>query len=775
MTMTPADNHMGKPFTRTDTLRSTHNFDQRLSKMGARESNMNEDWSDNNSHTTSTHFRLRMPGMYQPSRTYFNDIASPNLPTSLYKPDAGGTPVSGFFQFNQSVADSNEHVELDLHTLNNSDQHLIFDTKDRRSTFHMLPNLVKTPHKNLNSSGYEHPRNLGGPLMRPDSKGNSLNMSFPRNLDTLQRGNLNNSLSSHSPFGRSSLFQPTQSGPNWTQTVGPKNHPKSRFGSLFGSRLGGSFHNNSNAHFDSNLQKSIFGQTQHKTPNPKSRIANPFTFKRKSPVTPQKGPLRVNSLPNIPSLRSLSTKLLDPRDKKTSIFELKSITERREDENERKMSQHLEDPRESPSNGLRLFSHSSRQKNSGDTSKMGAYEKSGGSNSDLSKGLLIHTKGSFGKYSESGGRSQSGVSGKLGNEVSSTSINQSKGLMKNFRSFDDFSEKDKFENVGESGKAEPEMIFLGKNRENGRTGKEKDGQNEQTKLVNSDSLRLSKMLSNQMKREPIGGNSKSLFQEPSKVTKKKMSIFGGLSKITPKIKKIKNKKTNPKINKTKQLTSTIDNSKIIEQLTKNTEHPETKPQNPLNFDTCGPPQPTSLFNFQTKNASLWDPFATAKETNSRLIDHVDQDPRKKRLKIVLKSKLGHSDRPASPVSQHFLSPNPATQTRPIFGLFNSMQKIRDLTNFSQASDSQNLSESLFVSQLVPNKKTKVTKPYSMTPNLKHNWDFSSFSKIRNPSKKQFFGGKQFAKTNFLGQNPFKMSGNNAPNVNLGNLLKVVQI
>lgn len=759
VSMTQAEKWLANAHTRTDTLNSTYNLDYQVPKVGARDMNAYDDWSDNNSHANSTHFRLRMPNFNQPSRNHFNDVASPNMPTSIYKPDTGGTPVSGYFQFNQSVADSYEPMDLDLRTLNNSEQHLIFDNKDRRGTMHTLPSLNKTPRRTLNNSGnYHEPRrSIGGPLMRLNSEENSVNMSIAQNQDGFRRGALNNSLSSHSPFGRSSLFQPSKPGSKWAHTVDRKHHPKSRFGSLFGLQPAGSLHQTPNPHAKSIPQQSPFRQVSYKTPHQKSGFANQFGFQGKSPVTSQRtlqdGLFRVNSLPNIPSLSNYPSKLTDARDKKTSIFELKSITERREDENERRLSQHLDDVRESPSTRPNLFARSLKQRNSQSTSKMGIREKSGESVSNVSKGVLAQPKGS-----ESGG---------AGNGVSSASNNQSKTLLKNFRSFEVSSDQEDNEDNTLIVKTQPEMIFFSKNSEDQRIGINCsiNGRTDRAKKI--DSLNLLTGLTKESQPKLATGNPKALCKEMPHSVKKKPSIFGDLTKISPKIKKIKIKKNYHKSHKGKKINLKIDNSKIIEQLATRPPEEGSEHMNP-----CGSPHPTSLFNFQAKAPGLWDQLANADEGGSHMENDIKGVKNKKILKINLQSKRGHSERMASPVSQPFSSPNPVAPGRTRFGLFSSMQKIRDQPKSSRVAVKWQNPKSLFASQLMSNRKPKPLRPYSMTPNPKHSRAISSFSQNRLATKNQILDSQLFAKSNFLGKNPFQTGPQDAPNVNFRNLLKV---
>ena len=369
--------------------------------------NPEQDFSDNNSYTTSTNFRLRIPKVHkQPSVKYFNfDSTSHYQPTSNHPNEHFNDNLnSGRFMTNQSNADSGDYPDLELKTLNNSDQIQIFDNKDRRPTMNVIPTSLGFALQDSASSYMRDPH-----FLRNSSNTSLYLREAPSQQIRRRASPLNNSLPSYSPFNVSAYARPSgnaQESQNKLFNFPPKDmysqapqYIQDKFGSILVNKAQ-NFHRNSTTNIPSESvgQRLSFNE-MGRPRNNSQKIPNSQVFMvpqtPQTPLTSSSGkkvggplPFKVNSLQNLPggSGSYFSSKSIDKKGSlKKSFFKLKSIKEKREDEPERKVSQSFDAPNSSSTAKEILFGYNSRKTQKSSKNQESSLSKSQKKTSSLQK------------------------------------------------------------------------------------------------------------------------------------------------------------------------------------------------------------------------------------------------------------------------------------------------------------------------------------------------------------------------------------------------------
>ena len=639
------------------------------------------------------------------------ELTSPNIRTSLYNQEHDHKN-NNYYAFNKSIADSADYTELELRTLDNSEQRRIMESHDRRGTMNIIPNLVNL--KNFNESAYQrdsdyNPRGSGSNFMRLNSHGTytDVNQSRKFNFDVRNEH-----------MNRSAPFDYIQHTPSSVQIPLNSKIPKQvhdKFGSLIVTNPKKPFHRNSFANI-SHDQLSLFQQKRRQRIN-SHHVSSQFFFNPSSPMTPQKlsnhpiktrKSFKVHSLPHIPdNIKSIPS--TDIKEQKKSIFGLKSIKEKHEDEPERKISQSFDGQNSMLGNkDQQLFAFS---KNSHSHQKSKHYSKnklSMQSSSNISQQHLNSTKNknSLFKFSQNTNNNSDNETSLFANSMNT---NKKGVLLKNFRSFE----------VEDENIINKQNMIVGKGYGELNNNKEilADLDIVLQKKKNESETNLLRILS--PKNKTLGldlyVNSKSLRKESLTLGKSRSSFIGDNYKISPKIQKKKNLKRKRKKEQLQKSTQYAKNNNKSGMFTNQIIHDTSHPQS---IDSSNRIKSSSLFKFT--NNPVIDNTIKQNILRKGIFDNKIPSNKKKFLNLKLQKKIinqsGSEKKLLSPMS-HFLSPHPAKSTKSHF-LFNSTQKLDP--QYRKYQINHNLK-----SKFLSNQKIKTNKYYSLTPNPKNNSKLSN--------------------------------------------------
>lgn len=308
------------------------------------------DFSDNNSYTTSANFRLRVPLQSNPSRPHFQfDSTSLHYqPSPLNYRDSVNLPDYGL-----KNPSNTESVDWEMKTLNNSEQMHIFETKDRRPTMNVLPNL----HSRLNPD-LAHSQKTDF-YKNPQSR-----LFFPRadsEVSRDQEGSLFRVFSTPQRPVQSGTGVFTNQQNSSDLFAHPPAYIKEKFGSILVSKPK-NYHRHSMASIPSESTPVLPGtrprNNSHKVPNqslfvqPPPLAESPSKSHRFHPK-----PYKVSSMHTLPEKKHsfYSSRSIDKHSQKKSFFGLNIIKEKREDEPERKVSQSFDGPNSSSTPKHQLF------------------------------------------------------------------------------------------------------------------------------------------------------------------------------------------------------------------------------------------------------------------------------------------------------------------------------------------------------------------------------------------------------------------------------------
>jgi hypothetical protein len=656
----------------------------------------------------------------------------------LYYQDNDTNANSKLYKFNQSVADSGDYQDLDLQTINNSEQQRIFENYDRRKTLNLIPKLKN----NFNGSAYYRdneltPNRKGSEsyFFRMNSQNNLHDQNQSRNMNFDPRQlHLSRSQSSYSPFGNTNPNSSIQIPLNGQV---PK-HVQEKFGSILVSQQNQKpFHRNSIASIPSE-HPSLFQQQK------RQRINSQYIFNPSSPMTPQRSsgkhlPLRksfkVNSLPNIPNLVQ-SKRSIDKKDPKKSIFGLKSIEEQYEDKPERKISQSFDGQKEHDLFNFSRINQNQHKSQMNRTSSLNKRNNQSTSNKLSNRpSVSSKNKSSFVKVSNNSKvKTPSEQESSLFSDPHKNPKDARDFLLQNFRSFE-------VEDSSENLKDQQDIIF-GRKLTNKESNKKilADLDIVLQKKINLAPTNLLHILSPEQKgmKKDLFVNSKSLRKESLMVGKSKSTFLGDQYKISPKIQK---KKNNRKIRIKEKLKSSFQNFKLEKgQAQPNKASTQSKLFN-------GNPYPTSLdssirqknnnanlFNFETSNnkkTTFMNPYHQQSLFQNSKNDQNFKGT-KKILNLKLKKKIEYSASEKKLLSPnlHFLSPHPTESKNSTF-LFNSMHKLdSNKPKFKLQNQVTKRNMNFFSDQKVrPNKLYPLTPNPKNTPNL-----FSQTKSIFNQNK-----------------------------------------
>jgi hypothetical protein len=631
-------------------------------------------------------------------------MTSPNLPTSLYyQENEANLSHQKNFQFSQSIADSGDYTELELRTLNNSEQRRIYENQDRRGTLNIIPNLTNLKNFNeMYQRDSDFNQRSGSNFLRLNSHGalTDVNQSRKLNFDP-RTTNLNNSSFSY-------INTPSSVQIPLNSNIPHRVHEK--FGSLIVPNQKKTFHRNSIANIPPD-HPSLFQQKRRQRIN-SGHVSSQYIFNPPSPMTPQKlsnkikarKSFKVNSLPNIPN--NISMPSVEKKEQKMSIFGLKSIKEKHEDEPERKISQSFDGQNSISGMDQQLFIFSKNSQSQGKSQNSKNYSKkiSVQSSSNLSNPVnSVKNKSSLYKFSQAKNQ-YSDTEKSLFTDPLNNSKDARELLLKNFRSFE---VEDKEENLQDQ-----QNILFGRNLGNIRnSNKEILADLDivlQKKTANSNNLLRILSPENKQLGLDLYVNSKSLRKESLTLGKSRSSFFGDKFKISPKIQKKKN------IKRKRQKEKLQQNVKLEKNDVSGVKMPILENPYPTSLDSSIRLKSSNLFNFQTDHITTKNTFINQNPQKKSLFENKIRPNKKKFFDLKIKKNIinqsGSEKRLLSPMS-HFLSPHPVESTKSNF-LFNSSQKIEN--SYKKYQYQQELN-----SKFLSNQKPK-SKYYSLTPNPKNN-------------------------------------------------------